>query len=491
MADENGEVVGFFIALLVLVAAIPSILVVIGWLRWKYSYDTFDKFLAREAKHSVEEGRADIFNFINQEREENSSFSSSKLSRSAKELAGLVKSSSATYIDDSELYPIIKEKKNPVEHYQRALREGYAHYGIKDFYAKKGILTCTCFGACKETPFTKTLPIGLFEDFLFYICNNVDPLPLAFGDKLHPEGTFAKYVSFTLSKAFALFIYFYTGGATSVTILLTPVVLIFDIAFRYLLVCPCLQDKDSEDETKDLTEEESQRRPTTCCCSTTKDKKWLVLQICLRTIGVFLAFPFLLAMITLLVLTSIVLTKVDSTTKLALAKFIWFGIIFPFLLKLAFSAFLFAYFIYPFHVNICGFNVLNTNRWIEDQIEDKRVKKSLLLSKEERLQRQEVRRDKMYGIGDLYVFNCRCFAFRGLPDDSHNTLEICRPYCLCKPGIDRMKSLFFEETSVQRRALYEVIQEGNLSRQHQEEIVITTEPQQNPNVQVSKHEERV
>ena len=45
--------------------------------------------------------------------------------------------------------------------------------------------------------------------------------------------------------------------------------------------------------------------------------------------------------------------------------------------------------------------------------------------------------------------------------------------------------------SVQRKALYEVIQEGNLSWPHQEEAVITTEPQQNLDVHLSKHEERV
>lgn len=456
MAD-GGIIFGYFLALLVLTMGPALILIVMGWFRWRKSEDcsSFDSTLAKEARDAIGEHRADIMRHLTEDEERRSfsnSFKDATETISSSLRLGLINS---TEKDDSGLMEgkLLVEygETEKLEYYRKALNDNHAYFGVDDIILKDGLISTAmcCPSCCKDDPWTMLLPAGLFEDFIFYICNTVNPLPFIFGDKLNPVSTFARFVSYSLSQAFAIMIFLYLRDIRmTAAILLTPLILFLDTLFYYLLVCPCLQDEKEEESS-----------------STTRTTG----KVCLRALGGLLTFPFLLGIFIIFVVTALWLSR-NGSKNTSLAMYLWNGICFPFLLKLFWACLYFCYFAFPLHVNCCGCNILRMNRWVEDQLDDSSTRESLAMDLAERNGLQALRRRRIAGEAEICLFNCRCCTLRGLDDDSHNTLEICRPYWYCHRGYEQLMSLYFEESSPQRDSLRKALQSNEETKRRNREM---------------------
>jgi hypothetical protein len=227
------------------------------------------------------------------------------------------------------------------KYYRMSIRQGAVYWGIRDILVKNGMLS---FFSIKLK-----LPPGLVEDFIFHVCNSINPLTLAFSDvKNDPNMLFTRFIIYCNAQAFALSLYLSITDPTTrliIDFMLSPLILFFEKILILQLTCPCLIDINDDDDQKNQK---------------------LTMKHVLRAMGGLLSIPLLGVLILLLIgiASELAHRNIDS---LALLQFIWDGIIFAIILRIFLTSIKFWYFMKPTHVKVCNLTILRINYWTEQK----------------------------------------------------------------------------------------------------------------------------
>lgn len=396
-----GVVVGYIFALLTLVSALPLMLILVRIWRRQYSSkkdDLFELKLSRSAKNAMEKRRFGVL-------EKRRSNSTQQFLSDVQEGVSKMRGNSATALDKSVLVDDLVIDADFSLHI--ALRDQHAYFGIKDLFLAGGVVSMLGTSV--------TLPLGLVEDFLFYACNNLNPLPFAFSDDLNPSSLLSRYVVYCNSQIFALTVYLVINedARIVVNIFLSPLVLLCEFWLSRLIACPCLQRSPGNTDKKEKDQVETY-------------EVWA--KRVLRVAGGVLSLPLLLLMIFLIVILAIGLAN-DTIKGELLGRFVLDGIILPFLMKLGVVFFSFCYPLHPHHVNVCGVNVFKVNHWTELQYHEEDMSSQGNLSAEEIKKQKVAHWQKSFGEASIFHMNCYCLRYIGLATDPHYRLDVCHPSC--------------------------------------------------------------
>ena len=241
MADEGGEGFGYFLALLLLICGIPTMLLLVGVLRKKRG-NRFESKLGESALQStVDRRRAFV---LRQVEEMNNSLKN----RTSKLLKAVSLSEAVGGEDAEDNY-----EQHSLRVFQAGLLQGRSYWGISDILVKDGVLI-------SRGDVSFSLPPGLLEDFLFTAFNKINPLPLCFGDDRHPESMLIRFTVYCTAQTFTLTLFLlYYNTFTTTSYLLSPLVVLCEHWLRLTLFCPCLsKGGDIQDEIND--EEDTNRK---------------------------------------------------------------------------------------------------------------------------------------------------------------------------------------------------------------------------------------
>ena len=420
-----GTVVGYFFALLVLVSALPLLFLLIRHWRRVYSANPTELFEVKLSKSAKEAMETRKFGVV-QKRKSNSA---SKLLLHVKQSVSMMRDEITTTTDDAgqnkdpftdleaDLLGAESAAANAVNatfSFRLALRDGHTYFGIKDLLLPKGMIHF--FGK------SMSLPPGLLEDFMLYACNNINPLPFLFSDKEHPTSLLSRYVVYCNSQVFSLTIYLLINKNYRIVIgfLLTPIILFCEFWLTRLIACPCLQNNNSDSVRDSATGGEKENKET--CVIWGKR--------ILRMVGGVLSLPLLLVFVCLLVVLAVGLAN-DTFHGRVLGRFVFDGIILPFLVKLVLVALSFCYKLHPHHVNVCGVNVFKINHWTELQFIEEDLNMHENLSAEQAKDRKDAHWKKSFGEASIFHLNCYYLRYNGLPTDSNYRIDVCHPSCYC------------------------------------------------------------
>jgi hypothetical protein len=314
--------------------------------------------------------------------------------------------------------------------FHRALKDQHAYFGIKDVFIKGGIVRLF------DKPIL-SLPPGLFEDFVFYACNNINPLPFLFGDEEHPTSLLSRYVVYCNSQVFTLTIYLLVPKSSRmfVNFCLSPIVLFFEFWLNRLVACPCLQSGHNYDGGADV--QQQKKGQETC-------EIWG--KRMLRVVGGLLSLPLLLVMVTFLILLAYGLANNTIHGRL-LGRFVFDGIILPFFIKVLMTSISFCYKLHPHHVNMCGVNVFKINHWTELQFIEEDISQHELLSVEEVKDKRRAHWIKSHGEASIFHMNCYCLRYIGLPIDPNYRIDVCHPSCYCARCCNAISELYWKVPS--------------------------------------------
>lgn len=420
-----GRVVGFFFALLVLVSVLPLIFLLIRYWRRHYSSDPNAIFEAKLSRSALE--AKEIM----------------ETTRKLKKSGGMGQSSALS--DDTPANEAQEWSENDfgekstddltLKSFKAALQDQHAYFGIKDLFFPAGHIPflSRIFGR------QVCLPPGLLEDFTFYVCNNVNPLPFLFGDKENPTTLLTRYVVYCNSQVFTLVIYLIIDKdyRFMVEILMSPIVLLCEVWLTRMVSCPCLQRSFAPGGgSKETCEVWSKRL--------------------LRVVGGLLSLPLLLVMMTLLIILAIGLAN-ETIQGGLLGRFVFDGIVLPFLIKLLLASASFLYPLHPHQVNMCGVNVFKINNWTEMQFVNEDLLAHHHLSEDLIKDKKEEHWKKSFGEASIFHMNCYCLRYIGLPADPSYRVDVCHPSCYCARCCNAISELYWEvpdeESKYSRRKL--------------------------------------
>ena len=419
MAD-GGEVFGYFIALIVLICAIPTIALAIGWNRRRGSSidDLIEIKLEKSAKRFITSRRDHIVASFLEE---------SRYSFKAK-VSGLT---NQVLEKQTTPPPAVDSEVATKAYFRHGLEQAHTYWGIEDFVFPNGRIGC--FNA----------PVGLGEDYLFYIFNNVNPLAFVFSSPEHPEKPLARFVVYCTAQAFVLLLYCLLPSFMQIIVgyIVAPIILIVEYWLQYMLLCPCLQGDDLETE---VTLSDQSSDTIISDKAKTHAKKGGI--IFLRTIGAFMALPVLLGLIFMLVVIAITLVR-SGRDHNRLALFLWDGILFPFILNLLKSSANYWWFCVPTHINICAINIFAINSWGETKMWEEDMLELRDRTRDERLDVLSQRRKARYSSADFLHMSCHCLQFSGLDTDTHYDFNVCAPSCYCGRCCDACHDYYWEEAN--------------------------------------------
>ena len=427
---QDGDAAGYFFALLTVIGAIPSLFLISRFYTLHYTPPEQKKqripirFEASAMKYMIEY-RQDLIQ-QNLERQQSSFKNQSKqfLKENVKlELASSLMTEDQPSIADSD-------------HFIHLLRQQHTFWGIEDLLLKDGQWKY------RETLLLK-FPKGIFEDFLFYLFNNVNPLAFFFASEKHPQPMFSRFISYTTAQTFVLFLYLTIPDPTIRTVLeylFSPLTLLVEYWLNLMLVCPCLpevpEEPDQQEDDPSSTNNEGKSKSSRLAHKATYHT--------IRAFGWFLAFPILLSLIIILVSLASLLAN-NTIERHLLGKFVLDGIIVPFLLKVVFVSVNYFWFIHPTHIVVCGIQILTINSWTESQTNEYLLHHSSVLTDEELNEEQKAREKATYSEIDLCHCTCHCIQCTGYHRESHYSINICYPSCYIKRCCDALSAWYWEE----------------------------------------------
>jgi hypothetical protein len=330
-------------------------------------------------------------------------------------------------------------------------------------------------------------PKGIFEDFLYYIFNNVDPLTFLFASEKHPQPMVSRFVTYTTAQTFALLIFLIFEDDTTqqiVDYLFTPFILVIQYWLHLMLVCPCLPEVPKEthqehpqeaDNNGELVRSESGPDSVTMQhkgdMPSTSEQEWIEWTaeggrrqgngkpgqaqqskvavtankaIChtIRAVGWFSALPIFFVLIILLVAVATQLADRSIKDHL-IGKFIVEGILSPFAVQLLLASVNYFWFIHPTHLVVCGIKVLTINSWTESQTNEYLLHRNSILTDEELNLQEKARLQAISKEIDLCHCSCQCVQCNHR--DGHYTLKICNPSCYITRCCDGISAWYREE----------------------------------------------
>lgn len=414
---KDGSIAGYFFALLTVIGAIPLLFLCIRYYRQKKIKDRIENQLENHAIDYMIECRQHVIEQNLEEQKKSIKYQSQRL------LSNISTSSLLTGFNQ--------------DHFEYLLRQQHTFWGINDFILKEGKVK---FGDMQLLQ----LPSGLYEDFLYYVINNINPIAFLFSSEKHPQPMLSRFVSYTTAQTFILLIYLLIPSGTIRLILnylFSPLILLVEHWLNLMLVCPCLPEIPTESNPRPGDEDGTN--------TTTEDSKAPHLAQkaayhTIRMIGWFLAFPILFSLIVILISISILLSNETIEPNL-LGMFVLDGIIIPFLIKLAIALVNYLWFLHPTHVRVCGITALRINSWTETQTQEYLMYQSSQWAEDKRNSDLESRKKANYSEVDIFHCACYCIQWRGHPLDSHYDLDVCQPSCFITRCCDGISAWYWEE----------------------------------------------
>jgi hypothetical protein len=431
-----GDAAGYFFALLTVIGALPLIFLISRYYRLHFASGKekrIDVQLENSAiKYMVEYRQALIQQNLENQR-------NSFRHQSKQFLKENVKLSSSLLLD--------QQSAADSDHFEDLLRQQHTFWGIEDLFLKEGKLN---YGETLLFQFPK----GIFEDFLYYVFNNVNPLTFLFASEKHPQPMLSRFVSYTTAQTFVLLLYLLIPDPTMRSILeylFSPLTLLIEHWLNLMLVCPCLPEvpKETDQQRNELEEEDS--APTATKRSNNKIAHKAIYHT-IRAFGWFLAFPILLLLIFILIAIAMLLAN-HSIEHHLLGMFVVDGILIPFLLKLAFVSVDYLWFIHPTHLVVCCFQILSINNWTESQTKEYLLHQSSMATEEELNEEEKARKKASYSEIDLFHCACQCLQCTGYHQDGHYSLLICYPSCYISRCCDAISAWYWEEDETMKSLL--------------------------------------
>jgi hypothetical protein len=434
MSDDGGTGFGFFLALVVLITGLPTILWISGMYRRKNYPYRFEARLGEAAlKCTTERRRAYVLQQVQE-------MDSSIRSRSVRLIRKLNSDSDASISEDD------KFEERILRVFKADILDGCPYWGIGDILLPEGRVVSRGDISIITKP-------SLMEDFVFTACNTVNPLPLMLGDSNNPESNFSRFVVYCTAQAFALILFLvYHETYTAMSYLWSPIVVLCEHWLRLTLFCPCLSDDPLQSAEGDTAD------------SKHKAKRWSVLAMrhSLRIVGGLLALPMMLIFLFLLIAIAIILTR-HQVNPVYLASFLWDGILFPFLIKLILLSMKYCTFVHPTFVKVCGFTILEINRWTQSALSDTRLNYLSELPEEERFLEEDKEKKRLHNSVDLCHSTCYCIRCSELTDQHHNTVDCLHPSFyvrdanICCVMCSRYFGLFGQDNHVEAAATRDAI----------------------------------
>jgi hypothetical protein len=437
MATADGDIAGYFFALLTVIGLFPLLLLCYRSYRHHFQKKgRLEQQLEISAHKYMMKNRQQLIQ-LNLETQRAS------LKHQSKQF---LKQNASSKLTNS----LLEETDSDHDHFEFLLRQKHTFWGIEDLMIKEGKLKS---GECLIFQF----PPGLCEDFTFYIFNNLNPLTFLFASEKNPQPMISRFVSYTTAQTFILLLYLIIEDSTMRMILdylFSPLTLLVEYWLNLMLVCPCLPEvpKDQDQQAEAEAEEGEVEAEEGGAQSSEKTQKrnnsshlaHKTIYHTLRVLGWFLAFPILAILITLLVLLATLLAQHAIESHL-LGKFILDGILIPFLLKLVLSLFHYFWFLHPIHFVLCNFTVMTINSWTESQSNEYLLHQSSILSEQQIREEYEIRKKASYSEIDLCHCSCHCIQWTGYSRDTHYTVNICQPSCYWMRCCDAISAWYWEE----------------------------------------------
>jgi hypothetical protein len=434
---HDGDAAGYFFALLTVIGALPSIFLIFRYYRLSYATAEKEKRIdiqfEKSAMNYMIEYRQDLLQ-KNLESQRNSFRHQSKQFLKDNVKLGITAS----------LLSADQPSAADSDHFQHLLRQQQTFWGIEDLILKEGELK---YGETVLFQFPK----GIFEDFLFYIFNKVNPLPFLFASEKHPQPMLSRFVSYTTAQTFVLLLYFMIRDSTMRTILgylFSPLTLFVEYWLNLMLVCPCLPEETNQQSNQEDDPNPDENKGQ----SKSSRHAHKAIYHTIRAFGWFLAFPFLFFLIIILVAIALLLAD-HSVEHHLLGMFVADGIIYPFLLNIALASVNYFWFIHPTHLVVCGFRILTINSWTESQTNEYLLHHSSILTDEELNEEENARKKASYSEIDLCHCTCHCLQCTGYHRDSHYSLNICQPSCYISRCCDGLSAWYWEEEEAMKSLL--------------------------------------
>jgi hypothetical protein len=456
---RDGEAAGYFFALLTVIAALPGIFLISRFYLLHYATEKEKRIEIRLEKSAIKYMMEYRQALIQQNLE---------IQRNS------LKQQSKQFLKDNvklEITSSLMADQQAIadsEHFVHLLRQQHTFWGIEDLILKEGKLK---YGETLLIQFPK----GIFEDFLYYVINNVNPITFLFASEKHPQSMISRFVSYTTAQTFVLLIYLSVRNGTARTIigyLFSPLTLLIEHWLNLMLVCPCLPEVPKEETYQQQYPQEVNPLPIDNNGGQVQQSKvpliaHKAIYHTIRAFGWLLAFPILFVLIFILVDLAVLLANHTIEHHL-LGMFVVDGILIPFLLKLLLVSVNYFWFIHPTHLVVCCIKVLTINSWTESQTSEYILHQSSISTDEELNKEEKARKKASYSEIDLCHCNCQCIQCTGYHRDGHYSLNICHPSCYITRCCDGISAWYWEEEEDMKSLLPTPVRYSMSSTSHQQ-----------------------